>query len=79
VRSFEDSKEYDKVWYKLVEEIVDLEDQLNLEQISSDKDALTGITFLKQQLKSKRKLLKRLDEEGILFFQEMVNSQFPAL
>ncbi len=73
MRLFEDNSEYDKAWYKLVEEIVDLDDQLTLEQTSGGEDALSGITFLKQQLESKRNMLKRLDTEGLMFsFQFLV-------
>jgi len=61
-----DHHEYDKAWYGLVEEIVDLDDQLNQEQASGDEDALLAILFLQKQLASKRHLLKRLDKEGLV-------------
>jgi len=69
MRLFEDNNEYDKAWYKLVEEIVDLDDQLTLEKTSGDEDAISGITFLQQQLESKRNMLKRLDTEGLTFIK----------
>ncbi len=48
------SNEYDKAWYKLVDEIIDLDDQLSLEHNSGDQDALSGISFLEQQLETKK-------------------------
>jgi len=69
MRLFEDNNEYDKVWYKLVEEIVDLDDQLTREQTSGDEDAFSGIASLQQQLESKRNMLKRLDTEGLTFIK----------
>jgi|GEM_PF-3609370 len=71
MRQFKDNIEYDKAWYKLVEEIVDLDDQLTLEQISGDEDAHVGISFLEQQLEHKRNLLKQLDTEGIIFINRL--------
>ncbi len=61
---FKDKNEYDKAWYGLVEDIVDLDDQLYREQASDDIDALASIDMLQQALESKRLLLKRLDTEG---------------
>ncbi len=62
---FVNKMEFDKAWFGLVEEIVDLEDHLNMEQASGDEDALVGIYQLQQQLGFKRKLLKKLDLEGL--------------
>ena len=62
---FRNKGEYDKAWYILVEEIVDLDTQLSIEQSSDDEDALTSIDYLQAQLDSKRRMLKRLDSEGV--------------
>lgn len=61
---FKSKGDYDKTWYGLVEDIVDLDDQLYMEQASGDFDALASIDKLQRELESKRNLLKRLDTEG---------------
>ncbi|GEM_PF-5257481 len=56
-----DKDAFDRAWFQLVEEIVDLDEQLSQELASSDKDALSSIAHLTQELERKRRLLKRLD------------------
>lgn len=64
-QGFDNKNEFDRAWFGLVEEIVDLEDHLTMEQASGDDGAIPGIFDLQIQLDHKRQLLKKMDLEGL--------------